>query len=53
MNEIVYVPGLRELHWYGCAVVRRREKFVAPPDADPGEVICHVCRILVGSSSWD
>lgn len=53
MNEIVYVPGLAELHWYGCEAIRHRRAFPAWPEVDPDEVICHVCRVLVGSSSWD
>lgn len=52
-HEIVYQPKLGELHWYGCDVIRRLPVYTPKRIVSPDEVTCSVCRILVGSPSWD
>lgn len=50
-HEIVYVPGLAEMHWYGCFYARRRYVYVPYPQADVDEIDCDVCGLVMGSSS--
>lgn len=51
-DEIVYVPKLDELHWYGCAKIRRLPEFTPFDDVIPDDVTCTTCRPLLGEPSW-
>lgn len=52
-HEIVYEPRGGGLHWYGCEVIRRLPVYTPTRVVSADEVTCSVCRILVGSPSWD
>lgn len=52
-HEIVYVPQLSELHWYGCVHVLRRHAFVPVPQVEADEIDCEVCGPVMGSPSWE
>lgn len=48
-DEIVYVPKLDELHWYGCAKIKRLPEFTPWVEVSVEDVTCSTCfPILAG-----